>query len=196
MPQSLSAVHIHLVFSTKGREPFLQNAQVRKEMHAYLGGITKEPNCPPVIVGGTEDHVHLLCRLARTISQADWGKEIKRVSSIRLNHGHVDSPFKNVLLFKSVIQPQKVRRRVMATEAVKITKKGQVTIPKKIRDRLQATEVYFEVVNDEIVVRAVRDAAGSLSEYARNVDPDISIERMKDRAWEEAVHEKTGKKSA
>jgi AbrB family looped-hinge helix DNA binding protein len=84
----------------------------------------------------------------------------------------------------------------MAPEAVKITKKGQVTIPKKIRDRLQATEVYFEVVNDEIVVRAVRDAAGSLSEYARNVDPDISIEQMKDKAWEEAVHEKTGKKSA
>lgn len=84
----------------------------------------------------------------------------------------------------------------MATEAVKITKKGQVTIPKKIRDRLQATEVYFEVVNDEVVVRAVRDAAGSLSEYARNVDPNISIEQMKDKAWEEAVHEKTSKKSA
>jgi putative transposase len=82
MPQSLSAVHIHLVFSTKGREPFLRNAQLRKEMHAYLGGISKELYCPPVIVGGTEDHVHLLCRLARTISQADWVKEIKRVSSI------------------------------------------------------------------------------------------------------------------
>jgi putative transposase len=82
MPQSLSAVHIHLVFSTKGREPFLQDAQVRKEMHAYLGGISKELDSPPIIVGGTEDHVHLLCRLARTISQADWVKEIKRVSSI------------------------------------------------------------------------------------------------------------------
>jgi AbrB family looped-hinge helix DNA binding protein len=85
---------------------------------------------------------------------------------------------------------------IMTTEAVKITKKGQVTIPKKIRDRLQATEVYFEVVNDEVVVRAVRDAAGSLSEYARNVDPDISVEQMKDMAWEAAVHEKTRKKSA
>ena len=84
----------------------------------------------------------------------------------------------------------------MATEAVKITRKGQVTIPKKIRERLKATAVYFEVVNDEVVVRAVREAAGSLSEYAGNVKPDISIEQMKDRAWEEAVHEKTSKKSA
>jgi len=81
MPQSLSSVHIHLVFSTKGRKQFLQNAELRKEMHAYLGGISKKLDCFPIIVGGTEDHVHLLCRLARTISQADWVKEIKRVSS-------------------------------------------------------------------------------------------------------------------
>jgi AbrB family looped-hinge helix DNA binding protein len=84
----------------------------------------------------------------------------------------------------------------MATQSVRITKKGQVTIPKKIRERLQATAVYFEVVDDEVVVRAVRDAAGSLSEYARNVQPDVSIKQMKARAWEEVVHEKTRKKSA
>lgn len=71
-----------------------------------------------------------------------------------------------------------------------------MTIPKKIRDKLRATAVYFEVVNDEVVVPAVRDAAGSLSEYAGNVEPDVSIEKMKDRAWEEAVHEKTKKKPA
>jgi REP element-mobilizing transposase RayT len=82
MPQSLSCVHVHLVFSTKNREPFLRQAKLRTEMHAYLGGVSKKLECPPVIVGGTEDHVHLLCRLARTLSQADWVKEIKRVSSI------------------------------------------------------------------------------------------------------------------
>ena len=84
----------------------------------------------------------------------------------------------------------------MATEAVKITKKGQVTIPKRIRERLKATAVYFEVVDDEVVIRAVRDAAGSLSEYAKNVKSDVSMKEMKDKAWEEAVHEKTRKKSA
>jgi AbrB family looped-hinge helix DNA binding protein len=105
----------------------------------------------------------------------------------------IDSTFKNVLLSINVIRKQKRRWAAMATEAVKITKKGQVTIPKKIRDQLKATEVYFDVVNGEIVVRAVRDAAGSLSEYAKNVDPDISIERMKEKAWKEALHEKTGK---
>jgi putative transposase len=82
MPQSLSSVHIHLVFSTKGRDPLLRNAEIRKEMHAYLGGVSKQLDCFPIIVGGTEDQVHVLGRLARTISQADWVKEIKRVSSI------------------------------------------------------------------------------------------------------------------
>jgi AbrB family looped-hinge helix DNA binding protein len=84
----------------------------------------------------------------------------------------------------------------MATRAVKITKKGQVTIPKEIRERLKATVLYFEVIDDDVVVRAVRDAAGSLSEYAGNAKPDVSMKQMKDRAWEEAVHEKAGKKSA
>ena len=82
MPQSISSVHIHLVFSTKNREPFLRNAEIRKEMHSYLGGVSKKLDCSPLIVGGTEDHVHLLCRLARTITQADWVKETKRVSSL------------------------------------------------------------------------------------------------------------------
>jgi AbrB family looped-hinge helix DNA binding protein len=79
----------------------------------------------------------------------------------------------------------------MKTEAVKITQKGQVTIPKEIRERLKATAVYFEVINGEVVVRAVRDAAGSLSEYARNAPPGITIKQMKDRAWEEGVVRKT-----
>jgi putative transposase len=82
MAQSLSAVYLHLVFSTKNRYPFLRDAAIRNEIHAYLGGITKTLGCPPLIVGGVEDHVHLLCRMARGITQSDWVKEIKRVSSI------------------------------------------------------------------------------------------------------------------
>ena len=82
MPQSLSSVYLHLVFSTKERQPFLRDPNLRQEMHAYLGGISKTLECPPLIVGGVEDHVHLLGRMARTITQADWVKELKRVSSI------------------------------------------------------------------------------------------------------------------
>ena len=81
MPQSLSAVYVHLVFSTKARRPFLHDQSIRAALHAYLGGVSKTLECPPLIVGGVEDHVHLLCRFGRTITQAEWVKELKRVSN-------------------------------------------------------------------------------------------------------------------
>jgi len=48
MPQSLSAVYIHLVFSTKDRIPYLREKTMRDELHAYLGGISKKLECPPM----------------------------------------------------------------------------------------------------------------------------------------------------
>ena len=81
MPQSLSIVYLHLVFSTKERRPFLRDKTVRAALHAWLGSVSKQLDCPPILVGGVEDHVHLLCRFARTITQAEWVKELKRVSN-------------------------------------------------------------------------------------------------------------------
>ena len=79
MPQSLSAVYIYLVFSAKDRQPFLRDKATREGLHSYLGGISKQIDCPTVLVGGVEDHVHLLARFGRTITQAEWVKELKRV---------------------------------------------------------------------------------------------------------------------
>jgi len=84
----------------------------------------------------------------------------------------------------------------MTTAAVNITRKGQVTIPKEIRERLKANAVYFEVEDDIVMVKPVRDAAGSLRKFAGNVKQGASMRQMKDKAWEVAVREKTGKKSA
>src|SRR5947209_1374614 len=82
MPQSLSAVYIHLVFSTKERRPFFRDPSVRTQLHAYLGGISNTLDCPALLVGGVDDHVHMLCRLGRKIAQADWVKEVKRNSNL------------------------------------------------------------------------------------------------------------------
>jgi putative transposase len=81
MPQALSVVYIHLVFSTKERRLWLRDRIDREAAHAFLGGVSKELDCPPILVGGVEDHVHILARFGRTISQADWVKELKRVSN-------------------------------------------------------------------------------------------------------------------
>ena len=84
MPQSLSAVYIHLVFSTKDRRPFLRDKPTRDALHSFLGSASKQLECAPILVGGVEDHVHLLARFSRTITQAEWVKELKRVSNLWL----------------------------------------------------------------------------------------------------------------
>jgi REP element-mobilizing transposase RayT len=81
MPQSLACVLVHAVFSTKHRQPHLADPACRQEMHAYIGGVSKKLECPPIVTGGVEDHVHCLFHLGRTVSIADWIKEVKRVSS-------------------------------------------------------------------------------------------------------------------
>ena len=81
MPQSLSRVIVHIIFSTKRRFPFLANTDIRKEMHAYLGGTCNALGSPVIIVGGTADHVHILCALSRNTAISDLVGELKRSSS-------------------------------------------------------------------------------------------------------------------
>ena len=81
MPQSLSRVVLHTVFSTKDRFPFFQNAPFRADVDAYLGGCAKSLDCLPIQIGGVADHVHLLTTLPRTLCIADFVKEVKRVST-------------------------------------------------------------------------------------------------------------------
>ena len=75
-------VNLHLVFSTKERRPWLRDPVLRTEMHAWLSDASRRLGCPAVLVGGVEDHVYILARQGRTISQADWVKELKRTSSL------------------------------------------------------------------------------------------------------------------
>ncbi len=81
MAQSLAEILVQIVFSTKNRFPFLTEKEIREEMHAYLGGICRNLGCPALIVGGVADHSHILCRLNRTLSVADFVGEVKRESS-------------------------------------------------------------------------------------------------------------------
>ncbi|MBS0204129.1 MAG: transposase [Planctomycetes bacterium] len=62
MPRSLASVLIQIVFSTKDRIPFLKDQTFHEELHAQLGGTSSSLNCPPIIVGGVDDHIHMLAR--------------------------------------------------------------------------------------------------------------------------------------
>ncbi|MCO5051523.1 MAG: IS200/IS605 family transposase [Verrucomicrobiae bacterium] len=80
MPQSLSFLLIHVVFSTKDRALFL-DAEIRPAAHAYLATVARNADCECFRVGGVADHVHLAIRLARTITVADLVERLKTSSS-------------------------------------------------------------------------------------------------------------------
>ena len=76
MPQSLAKILIHTVFSTKERRPFLRDRVLRDELHSYIGGVLNNLDCQSIIVGGVEDHVHILSTLSRTRQPAEMVKEV------------------------------------------------------------------------------------------------------------------------
>lgn len=80
MPQSLSLLIIHIVFSTKNRAPVL-DATVRPALHAYLATVAQNYSGECYRVGGVADHIHLAVRLSRTITVANLVEELKTSSS-------------------------------------------------------------------------------------------------------------------
>jgi putative transposase len=80
MPQSLSSILIHLVFSTKNRQPLITET-VESELYKYLGGIFRNSECPSLLIGGEKDHIHALFFLSRVWSVAKLVEEVKSSSS-------------------------------------------------------------------------------------------------------------------
>jgi REP element-mobilizing transposase RayT len=80
MPQSLSKVILHIIFSTRDREPWLDQA-IRPRMHAYLATICRDLGGDGLRVNGVSDHVHIVTTLPRTLSAAGMIEEIKKGSS-------------------------------------------------------------------------------------------------------------------
>ena len=81
MPQSLSKVIRHVVFSTKNREKTIP-CHLSPNLHAYLAGLCRSKGSQAYRVGGTEDHIHIACTLPRTLTMAKLLEEIKKSSSI------------------------------------------------------------------------------------------------------------------
>ena len=80
MPQSLSQLYVHLIFSTKHREPMLLSP-VRQDLHAYLAAVLNNQDSPALKVGGMSDHVHALFQLSKNLALAKIVEEVKASSS-------------------------------------------------------------------------------------------------------------------
>ena len=81
MPQSLSRVYLHVIFSTKNREAYLVDGDMRHSLYGYIAKILKPLDSQAVEIGGVADHVHLLTLFPRTRAIAETVKEVKRVST-------------------------------------------------------------------------------------------------------------------
>ena len=80
MPQSLTQVSTHLIFSTKDRTPFL-TTEIRPSVHAYLATLLRNLDAPYVVVGGVEDHVHILFDLPKLHAPVKIVEHVKKESS-------------------------------------------------------------------------------------------------------------------
>ena len=92
MPSTYLSLHYHIVFSTKNREPLLDQSW-RLRLHEYLGGTVRGLGGVVEGVGGVVDHVHLLFALKSTHSLADVMRELKKGSSSWVHREIGDSSF-------------------------------------------------------------------------------------------------------
>ena len=80
MAHSFCRIYVHLIFSTKERQRWLDEA-IRPRVHAYLATLARDAGCPYVIVGGPEDHVHVLADIGKKAQPVDMVRHIKQESS-------------------------------------------------------------------------------------------------------------------
>lgn len=80
MPQSLAQILVHLVFSTKNREPWLDD-DLRNELHGYIGGIVENKKGTLLKSGSVPDHIHLVIAHPRTTAPSGLVQDIKTGSS-------------------------------------------------------------------------------------------------------------------
>jgi putative transposase len=80
MAQSLVRNLIHLVYSTKHREPLIAREH-RDGLFAYQAGIYQQLDSPAILIGGMEDHVHSLFALSKNHALIKIVEEVKKGSS-------------------------------------------------------------------------------------------------------------------
>ena len=81
MSQTLTSLLVHLVFSTKNREPLI-TPDVEPNLFAYIGGILRNNQSRLLDAGGDSDHLHLLISQSKNLALSNLLKEVKGDSSL------------------------------------------------------------------------------------------------------------------
>jgi REP element-mobilizing transposase RayT len=80
MASTFRCIKLHVVFGTRDRVPSITPG-IRPRLHAYLGGIARNLDTVPLMIGGVEDHVHLLLDVPPKLAPADLIRALKSNSS-------------------------------------------------------------------------------------------------------------------
>jgi REP element-mobilizing transposase RayT len=80
MPGTYSQILLHIVFSTKNREPWI-TSDIAERLYPYMGGIVRAEKGILYDIGGVEDHVHLYLRWRPDESISDLMRTVKSRSS-------------------------------------------------------------------------------------------------------------------
>lgn len=77
---SFTSCLMHCVWATKERRPLIK-PELQSRLWPYLGGIARENKMKALVVGGVEDHVHVLLSIPSTLSVAKSIQLLKGNSS-------------------------------------------------------------------------------------------------------------------
>jgi REP element-mobilizing transposase RayT len=80
MAQSLSRLYVHLIFHIKNTSVKIRKTE-KQRVYAYMGTVIKSNGSLPIVINGTDDHVHVLCVMSKNIALSKLAEEIKRHSS-------------------------------------------------------------------------------------------------------------------
>jgi REP element-mobilizing transposase RayT len=84
MASTLTNLLIHVVFSTKGREPIITD-KYQGRLHAYIGGIIRSHGAQSLSIGGMPDHIHLVMKIRSNQALSELVRKIKANSSKWIN---------------------------------------------------------------------------------------------------------------
>lgn len=92
MPGTFSQLLYHIVYSTKGREPYI-TPEIAERLHAYIGGIVREEGGTLLASGGMDDHVHHLIRTKTDTAISKLMQIVKGRSSVWVHDNFPAAPF-------------------------------------------------------------------------------------------------------
>ena len=80
MANTFVQINVHIIFHVKSSGIAMRTEDMSR-IFEYIGGIIKGLGSFPMAIGGISDHIHILSTLPKTISIADYVRNIKTDSS-------------------------------------------------------------------------------------------------------------------